>query len=484
MNTSKTIIMKKLFLLFCLIFQGSLLSAQTEISSFTATGSGYSTTSLTDYQCLGVNPANLGWTWNNHSMNIGFLETGLSVFSEAMTKQQITQYLLRNDKQLTFAEREQAAQAFNGKLTWSSLGITWVGFSWQNDKIGGFAASIRDRAQWSTIFNDMASNFLFLGYNDPYFDSLAVNLGDTTGYSTDPKWTTDIYNGSKLNFIWYREYNFGYGRKILDWDNFTWYGGFAVKYINAYGSFQYTQDGSNLQAYYSLSPIFGIENETPTPSQVTGDGLKKVGDGFGFDLGFSFLIYKKLRVGLAVNDIGSINWNGNLYAGNNTSVWKINSAGITNFNIFEQGRLIQSNNAPNDPGLWEGLASKKISLPSNFRGGISYRITDRIEAGADVYIPVEKEVPGHYEKTVTGFGGKFDAASWLQVSAGVVSGGNFGTNIPLGLTFFPVRNENTTWQMGIATRDVVSFFKEEFATVSVAFGFVRVSFGPKAVKTD
>lgn len=465
------------FIFFLLV--SASISAQTELSAFTSTGSGYSTATLTDYQCLGVNPANLGWTWNNHQMNLGFLETGLSVFSEAMTKKQTTSYLMRKDTRLTFEERQQAAAAFNGKLTWSSLGITWAGFSWQDDKIGGFAISIRDRAQWSTIFNDMASNFLFLGFYDPYFDSLAVNLGDTTGYSTDPRWASEIYNGTKLNFIWYREYNFGYGRKIFGNEKFTLFGGFAVKYINGYGSFQYLQDGSDLTAYYSLSPVFGIENETPTPSGITGDGLKKVGDGFAFDLGISMLLFKKLRVGLAVNDIGSINWNGNVYSGNNTSVWKINSSGITNFNIFEQGKLIQSNNAPNDPGLWQGLANKKTELSTNFRGGVAYRFSEKLELGADLYMPLKQEVPGSYEKEVIGAGVKFDPARWFQLSAGVVSGGNYGTNLPVGFTFFPVRNDNTTWQVGLATRDVISFFKEELATVSVAFGLIRVSFGPK-----
>lgn len=468
--------MKTTLLSLLLVVMVLHLTAQTEISAFTATGSGYSTSSITDYQCLGINPANLGWRWNSHAINLGFLETGLSVYSEAMTKKQVTDILFRDDATLTYAERQQAAKDFNGKLTWSSLGITWLGFSYQHEKIGGFAVSIRERAQWSTVFNENASNFLFLGFNDPYFDSLAVNLGDTTGYSTNPQWASDIYNGSNLQFIWYREYNFGYGRQIVNKENFTLYGGFAVKYIQAYGSFQYSQEGSDLTAYYSLSPIFNVDNETPTPSQITGDGLKKVGDGFGFDVGLSFLVMKKLRIGLALNDIGSVKWNGNLYQGYNTSVWKINSSGITNFNIFEQGRLIQSNNAPDDPGLWEGLADKRVSLPTNFRAGASYRFNPKIEAGADLYVPVEKDVPGFYGKSVLGIGGKFDPAKWVQLSAGVVTGGKFGTNVPLGITFFPVKNQNATWQLGVATRDVTSFFKKEFATVSIAFGFIRVSF--------
>jgi len=473
--------MKRNYLLIAIFFlAGGLAHAQLEISSFNATGSGYSTSVLTDYQCLGINPANLGWTWNNNSMNLGFLEMGASIYSEALTKKQITGDLFNNEPHLSLAERQQAALNFADKLTWSQAGITWLGFSYQHEKIGGFAISIRDRELWHTIFNDKASDFLFLGYHDPYFDSLAFNGSDTIGYRKSPKWANEVYDGTHLQSIWYREYNFGYGRQIIEKENFTWYGGIGVRYIAGYGSYQYIQNGMDLSAYTALSPVFDVDYDTPSPSQVTGNGLKKVGDGFGIDLGFSFLIYQKARIGIALNDIGSITWNGNVYNGNNTSVWKIESGGIENYNLFEQGELIDTDNAPGDPNLWQGLDKKKVGLPMHFRGGASYRFMPEIEAGADVYIPLKKDVPGAYEKVVFGIGGRFDPAKWVQLSIGVVSGGYFGTNLPFGVSFFPVRNDKTTWQLGIATRDMLSFFKKENATVSGAFGFFRFSFGKKA----
>ncbi len=473
--------MKKIYLILSIFgFTSTLaLYGQTELSNFNATGSGYSVSSATDYQCIGINPANLGWSHDNHSMNIGFLETGFSIYSEAITKRQVTDIIFRNEGQLSFTERQQAAKDFTGKLTWGSLGITWLGFSWQDDKIGGFAVNIRERAQWSTVFNRNAANFLFLGFNDPYFDSTVVNLGDTAGYSTNPKWANEIYDGSNLHFYWYREYNFAYGRKILDKKNFKWYGGLGLKYLQAYGSFQYRQEGDDLTAYYALSPIFSINNKTPTPSQIAGDGLKKVGDGFGIDIGFSFQIMEKLRIALAVNDIGSITWNGNVYQGYNTSVWKISTSGITNYNIFEQGELIQSDNKPDDPGLWEGLKNKNINLPTHFRGGASYRFIPQLEAGFDLYVPIATDVPGYYEKQVAGLGLRYEPVKWVRLSAGMVSGGKFGTNMPFGITFYPVRNEATSWELGLATRDLISFFRQEFATVSAAFGFLRLSFGNK-----
>ncbi len=477
--------MKKIcFTLIGLLLASDVVLAQLEISSFNATGGGYSTTFLTDYQCLGVNPANLGWTWNDHRMNIGFLESAASIYSEPLTKKQVLGDLFNNETTLTMDERKQAASDFTDKLLWAQASITWFGFSFQHEKAGGFAISIRDRGLWNTVLNNKAADFLFLGYNDPYFDSLVTNPDGKVGYSTDPKWADEVYNGTYAHFIWYREYNFGYGRTIIEKEDFTWYGGIGLKYLTGYGSYQYIQNGKDLRAYTSLSPLFDVEYDTPTPSQVTGKGMKKVGDGFGFDIGFTFLIKKKLKVGLAVNDIGWIKWNGNVYKGNNTSVWKIETAGMTNYNIFEQGELIQTDNAPNDPNLWEGLENKKVNLPMHFRGGASYRFSPKVEVGGDLYVPLDKKVPGTYEKIIGGVGCHYDPAKWVQLSLGVVSGGKVGTNVPLGVSFFPVRNENSTWQLGFATRDIISLFKQTNATVSGAFGFIRVSFGKKPQTTE
>lgn len=102
-----------------------------------------------------------------------------------------------------------------------------------------------------------------------------------------------------------------------------------------------------------------------------------------------------------------------------------------------------------------------------------------IEVGADVYVPLKDEVPGSYEKSVIGVGAHYDPARWIQISLGVVSGGKFGTNVPLGFTFYPIRQDENTWEIGFATRDVLSYFKSSNPTVSLAFGFLRFSFGYK-----
>lgn len=477
--------MKKIYTILLFFLVTMFGYTQTEISSFNATGGGYATTFLTDYQCLGINPANLGWKWNGNTMNLGFLEFSGNIYAQPLTRKQVYGDLFDESIQLNSAEQMTAANEYTDKRMWAQAGITWLGFSYQDEKIGGFAFSIRDRMQWNSKLNDQASQFLFLGYHAPYFDSLAVQEnGDTIGYSTDPQFAIKVYQGTRMQAIWYREYNLGYGRVIMNKKDFTWYGGIGVKYITGYGSYQYYQDGDNLVAYSAFSPIFEVEYNEPTPSKIDGNGLKKVGNGFGIDIGFTFLIKEKLKIGVALNDIGFINWNGNVYQGNNVLVYQIETSGMTNYNIFSQGELIVADNKPGDPSMWTGLEKKKMNLPMHVRGGGSYRFNPKIEAGLDFYIPINKDVPGAYEKMVFGIGGHYDPAKWVQLSLSVVTGGQYGTNIPFGVSFFPQRNEKSTWQLGFGVRDMITFFKSKNPNASAAFGFLRFSFGTKKEKLE
>jgi len=473
--------MKKIFtaILFFLIVSTGY--SQLEISSYTATGGAYSTTFLTDYQCIGVNPANLGWTRNDHSVNLGFAEFGVGIFSAALTKKQVLGDMFNDNDILTTPEQKaQAAADFTDAQIWAQAAVTMLGVSYQHEKVGGFAISIRDRMLWNSVLNDSASSFLFEGYNfTPYFDSTANPGTDSiAGWSTSPNWASNVYQGTNIHAIWYREYSFAYGRKIMEKEDFTWYGGIAVRYISGYGSTEYRQDGSTLNAYSSLSPIFEVDYDEPSPSLITDSGLKKVGDGVGVDIGFTFLIKQKAKVGISLNDIGCIWWNGNVYQGNNVLVSTIESAGLNNYNIFSQGQLIVADNAPGDPSMWTGLANKKVSLPMHMRVGASWKIIDEVDVGLDSYIPLNKTVPGHYEKPAFSLGTHYDPAKWVQLSLGFMTGGNrYGLYIPFGVTFTPVNNEDVTWQLGIATRDMISWFKQTNAMPSFAFGFLRFSFG-------
>jgi len=288
----------------------------------------------------------------------------------------------------------------------------------------------------------------------------------------------------------YMEINLGYGRKVVKNENFALYLGINLKYLMGQAMARYYQnDNDELFGNSALSPGFGVEYSGDgvydgTVNKLTGSGLKTVGSGFGFDIGTTIEIKQNLKIGLAVNDIGYIKWTKNVYEAFNGGVWRIDTPGLNNYNIFEEGQLINTDNGPppHDTTL-VGISELKLNLPMNFRGGADYTFNEYIAAGLDVYVPLGEKVPGAFEAPVFGIGVRANPANWVQLSLGVVNGGKFGTNIPFGVTFYPIKSDKNTWEVGFATRDILTLFKQTNPTVSYAFGFLRFSFGSKEEST-
>jgi hypothetical protein len=473
--------MKKIYILLITFSWLATLHSQTSLNIVNTIGTGYSTSVVSDYQCLGVNPANLGWSWDNHMIHLGLAETGLTIYTNAVTKQQLYNDVFNNDTYLDMTQRIQAATEFTDTRLWGLGGETWLGLSVNIPKIGGFGFSIRDRFLWNTVLNSEAARFIFLGYHDyQYFDSLVTNGGDTTGFASlhNRKPASTVYDGTKAQFVWYREYNFGFGREIIKSDDITLYAGIGVKYLVGYGTLQYYIDhGGQVDAFSSLGPEFKVDYGEPTPNPVTGSGVKSVGHGWGFDIGLTLKLMKKLRISAAITDIGSIKWDGNVYTASDVTVYSISTPGITNYNIFTNSELIKTNGLPNEPPTWQGVATKTVNLPMSMRAGADLQLIPQIDVGADIFIPLNKDVPGSYDKAILGFGAKFDPLKWIEISAGVTTGADVGTHVPLGLSFYPVRNAAASWQVGFAIPDILTLFKSNDIMTGFAFGFLRFGFG-------
>ncbi|MCF8236204.1 MAG: DUF5723 family protein [Bacteroidales bacterium] len=461
----------------------SLVNAQLEYSAFTQTGSGYSVTAATDYQSLGINPANLGWKRNVHAWNITFVEGGFSVYSEPLNKEQVYTDLFGSDAEkfpdynVNPQPRFDAIENFTDARLLGSAAITVFGISYQKEKFGGIAFAVRSRIHWNSVLNHKAARFLFLGYNDDTYFEIMEDEKGKYGKAINPESTSQLYSPSHLEHIWYNEYVLGYGNKIINEDGFKLYGGLALKYLQGYGSvYVDIPDVNTAIGYQSLCPLYKVDyGDNETPSQMTGEGLQTAGTGFAFDLGLTFQVEDELKVAVAVNDIGSINWDGNVYDGTNPDVDEIRSDGLGSYNIFgEAGDVISDNT---NVGEWEGLLEKKVNLPTNLRAGISYQFNPQWEVGTDLYYALKDDVPGAFRDPVFGIGTRYDPANWVQLSMGFVSGGQFGWDIPFGATFRPVNDDKTSWEIGFAVRDLPSLFKEDDVTVSVVMGLLRFSFG-------
>jgi hypothetical protein len=468
----------------------SALLAQTEMSVFTTTGRAAATTFVTDYQAVGINPSNLAWKprYEGKNLAFGLLEGSYSIYSEALTRDDLRNRVINVDTKFTEAEKRDAARAFADAGAAFNADVMLVGAAFSNDKLGGFGLQVRDHAQWSSKFGPTMAELLFEGYRSDYFDLLVLVTGDTVtnyatmspdslaliaqGLATDPQLLGSVLNGSNISFTWYREFNLSYGRRISHSDNVDFFGGVGVKYLLGIGIIDLRAENNNFDGFSSLSPYFDINYGSAAlsnPSRVVGSNTllpESVGKGFGLDIGLSAVIKETWKVGAAVTNIGSITWEGNVYTATNGSLMDMASNGLDNYNFFSgiddfvtNGGLLE----------WKGASERKVNLPTNTRIGVGRVIGKLAEVGIDAVFPMNDE-PGSYKNPVIGLGGDVRPIKWLQLSAGFVTGGTYDSKIPVGVTFILF---DGMWEMGVASRDAVTFFTDKKPTVSLSIGLLR-----------
>lgn len=475
-------------------FTASCISIFAQQNDFTSMGRGTSTTFVTDYHTTGINPANLGFkrVYETKHVTFGLMETGFSAYSGALGKTEFRKSITDfGSSNFTFAEKQKAASQFTNEVLALNLDVNWLGISYQDDKIGGFSLNIRETGRWYSTFNKNMSDIMFLGFKAPYFDSLLLNnyervenvetnypradsIGIMAGYKDPGQGLnySQLFEGSKISMMVYREYAINYGKEIKLNDYFAIAGGLGVKYIQGFGIMDIEVKDGVMTSYGAFSPAFDIDFGSATksnPSADTTGGYKPVGHGLGIDIGFNVYYKEKIKLGFAFTNIGSVTWKGNVYTAQDTTLSNMESGGFSNYNIFSEADEIAS-----DEGLfkWQGKQKLVTKLPTTFRMGISHQLEDKGEVGIDIIVPMNKQ-PGSIQKPYWAIGGDFKVFRFLRLSSGIAYGGNFDkrVNIPLGITL--VLGEQAAWEIGFASRDAITYFRQKGPALSFAFGFLR-----------
>ncbi len=486
------------FVTFVVIVISNNLFAQTEGSAFTLTGMGVATPFATDYQALGINPGNLDLDPKYDKMTtIGFAEFGLSLYSEVLTKPELRQNLFKEDiAKFSLSEKRDMAVQFANSDNSFNADIMSIGFSINTERAGTFAFTTRDRANFYSKLGSKVSEIMWLGYYASYFDSLIVNNGqgglDTIpnsnnldpqtqqnivqGYTSleNAESLTQLIQGTKFGFSWFREFNLGWGKKILERGDYALHGGLGLKFIVGQGMLDITAENGKAVAFSAMSPLFDIDYGTaaaqnPSAYDSTTNKLKPVGYGYGLDLGTTLVFKKKLTISVAVNDIGKINWNGNLYKLNDVAVTSFDNAGLESTSLIDQ---VSALNGSDGILSWQGESSRTTQLPTSARIGVGYEVNKMIRGGIDIVLPISDGV-ANMQKPVFAVGGEFTPFQWVHIQAGYTQGGNYGVKIPVGI-FFTVGQG--TYECGIASRDFVTFFRDNKPTISMATGFLRFRF--------
>ncbi|MEY3238014.1 MAG: hypothetical protein RI883_2115, partial [Bacteroidota bacterium] len=392
--------MKLLTLLLSIFIFSVNVISQTQSVAYPAVGKGVATTFVTDYHCLGINSSALGWGtgYQGKRFTMGATEFGFGIYSDSLSSDKLKKFYKAVKGEVTNSSTDSVdwqAQA-DASADYAESGISmfvnynWGGFAFQSEQFGGIAFNVRENYQWYSKLNNQLTDIIFRGKLSSYFDSLTIVVaGDTSvipnssnlsadtmnsvilGTMSVPLNLSSITNGSEIRSVWNRYYNFGYGRKILGKDSvFVLYGGVGGRFIQSMAMFNMESNADGLYMYSSITPNFNIDYgsiASLNPSNFTERGKllpKVVGTGYGIDLSASMILFNKLKIAAAVNNIGSVTYTRNVYKVNDTLLTSVSINGLSDYNVSQS-----VNQLLNSGGLFSLVGQEKYVLKnaSDFR---------------------------------------------------------------------------------------------------------------------
>ncbi|TDN40489.1 hypothetical protein E4631_10800 [Hymenobacter sp. UV11] len=450
--------------------------AQNELSNFSATGrGGVVNTFATDYQALGINPANLGrQSTSLVAFTVG--EVGAGVGSQSLTNSQLKQLIFHPNATLPAAERTalvanlNSPNALNINVDATALGLAFT----LPPGLGSVAVSMHQRLSGHLALNQNSADLMVNGQNaalvQQYYDAAGNPRRGTT-----PPLLSAALDGTAMQLALTNEFNIGYGVEVLDVPGvLTVTAGAGYRYLQGVGIADVRSSGGSLSAYSSLSPIFSINYGTLAGNSnfnyQNGSGLQPVGHGNGFDLGLAAEVGKVVRLGVSVTDLGSMTWTGNVLTATDQNLAYPQYSGLTTYNVV-QNVVNQFGDAGQTLLTYQTAQERRADLPTKLRLGGGVRISELFEAGLDVTVPLN-QVAGNLPTPFVGAGLDFKPVRWVRLSTGVSGGAGYNVSLPLGITFV-----TPVWEAGLSTRSVLGYFSENNPYASVALGFLRFRVG-------
>jgi hypothetical protein len=454
--------------------------AQNELSNFSATGrGGVVNTFAVDYQSLGINPANLGREGGPRvSFTIG--EVGAGLGSQSLTNTQFKKLVFHAHDAISASERADLVanitsdNAFNFNVDATALGVSValpVG-------LGGLAFSVHQRLNGHAAFNRNSADIIVNGQQAAIIQQYYDAAGNPRSGTQAPLISAAL-EGTTIQLAATNEYNVGYGVQVLDVPGVVQLtAGVGYRYIQGIGVADVRMAGGSISAYSALAPAFDINYSqalqgNPNFNYQNGADLKPVGMGHGFDLGLAAEVGKIVRLGASLTDLGTMTWTGNLVTVSDQQLRYPQYAGTTDYNVARQV-VDQFANDQQSLFTYQAAQSHRAQLPTKLRLGGGVRISEYLEAGLDVTVPLN-QVAGNLPSTFVGAGLDYKPAHWVRLSSGLSGGAGYRLNLPLGVTFV-----TSVWEAGFSTRDLTGYFSEKSPYVSAAVGVLRFKLGGKS----
>jgi hypothetical protein len=241
------------------------------------------------------------------------------------------------------------------------------------------------------------------------------------------------------------------------------YAGIGFKYILGYAYLDMHSDGSTITGLSALGlDILDLEAGITNP--ITTSAAEPVGRGTGWDFGFSLKVKDNLTASVAITDIGKMKYTANVLQINDFVLDTVSFSGVTTTDPIQ---IISDMLNEQELIAYSGVGAFEVNLATKLRMGASLKINDMLDIGLDAVFPMN-EVAGAFETPVIGAGAQVKLFEILNLSAGISAGGGYAYNIPAGIGL-----DFKFWELGVATRDALTWFGETSPNVSMALGVLR-----------
>ncbi len=439
-------------------------TAQTDGFLFNYMGLGASTALVTDYQTIGVNPANLGLvTQHNVAFEIG--GAGFSLFSDGLPKSALRDFSFGNTTEISIEEQLAIAKDLMGESYKINTKINVLAFSFGMGKAGTLAMSFGLALNQSFRMGGVASSLFFEGFDyEGYFDTIVSTPDGGYGVAYDPLSLSEKTDSTQLSFNVQTAVDLAWGRQWFAGENLNLYAGVGARYVMSYAYVDFSSTDGEIGGQAALGLDLINTPDFINTFDANQQPFQPVGTGIGFDVGVTAELFQNLRLSGAIVNIGNVNYTLNTLAFNDIVLDTVYYEGVES---TAAGDIISTLLKDEEIIGYEGVENFTAPLPTTMRLGASYNVTNFLTVAGDVNVPVSTTAR-NFSAAQIGLGARVTVARFLQLSTGVTSGGGYGLNVPAGLIFnFPFM------EFGLGTRDIAIFFGEDNPTISWVFGIMR-----------
>lgn len=374
-------------------------------------------------------------------------------------------------------DRREVAEVLSTEPTRVEVDLRWVGWSRHGSK-GGIAWSIDDRYAVSVDPSPAMAEFVMLGPASSLYDAVLLSDGTTVPVDslTDEQFqmavqgiggvnlstVSDLLDGGAFAVQHVRSYAAGFGLNLIRSRALSLAFGLGAKYYRGTG--YYEVDVEERTAFAAFNRGFGTE--LVAENATLGSALRPAGFGVSLDFGVRAEIAGLWFASVAINEVGSMDWQGESYSLEQPVV------DISGWGDIEGGvlDLLNQGLAPTSLFLQATPERRVVALPTRIRLDGGMRLGNRATVGLELAAPLNDALLR--QPTEIGIGGHANF-SGIHIMGGTRWQKDRGMRTPVAVIWAPSRKAG---QWGLATGDLFGFLAPE-RRWSLGWSFTR-TLGP------